>query len=121
MTDRAGECPPAWCPAAMIFCAAVMAASVGSTWAASPVSWVARALRNRPSPDRGSWQLYACTVPLRVQCIARESGSVMLRTGLGGFLFRFPFAFPAPPSPPGGPCRSEEHTSELQSLRHLVC
>src|SRR5262245_64613798 len=21
----------------------------------------------------------------------------------------------------GGPCRSEEHTSELQSLRHLVC
>src|SRR5262245_62719631 len=23
--------------------------------------------------------------------------------------------------PPAGPCRSEEHTSELQSLRHLVC
>src|ERR1035438_5458629 len=22
---------------------------------------------------------------------------------------------------PGGKCRSEEHTSELQSLRHLVC
>src|ERR1035438_8596916 len=27
---------------------------------------------------------------------------------------------PSPP-PPGGPARSEEHTSELQSLRHLVC
>src|SRR5215472_18194626 len=25
------------------------------------------------------------------------------------------------PSPPGTPGRSEEHTSELQSLRHLVC
>ena len=41
-------------------------------------------------------------MPLRVQCIARESGSVMLRTGLGGFLFRFPL--PCPGSLPGGGC-----------------
>src|SRR5205814_10689664 len=27
----------------------------------------------------------------------------------------------ARPAPPGPPARSEEHTSELQSLRHLVC
>src|ERR1019366_2223576 len=100
--DQAAGCPPAWCPAAMISCAAAASASVGLTWAASPVSWVARAARNRPSSERGSWQLQACTVPLRVQCIARESGSVMLRTGLGGFLFRFPLPFPE--SPPGGPC-----------------
>src|SRR5205814_8388751 len=26
-----------------------------------------------------------------------------------------------PPGRGGGPARSEEHTSELQSLRHLVC
>src|ERR1039458_6871161 len=28
---------------------------------------------------------------------------------------------PAPPAPQPPPVRSEEHTSELQSLRHLVC
>src|SRR2546425_3686537 len=28
---------------------------------------------------------------------------------------------PAPPAPPAPPTRSEEHTSELQSLAYLVC
>src|SRR5262245_65032395 len=32
-----------------------------------------------------------------------------------------PLPRPPPPRDPGGAPRSEEHTSELQSLRHLVC
>src|ERR1039458_10598007 len=35
--------------------------------------------------------------------------------------WRDPYPHPVPPSFSGGPMRSEEHTSELQSLRHLVC
>src|ERR1035438_10645181 len=39
------------------------------------------------------------------------------RRGMG----RLPVGQPAGRPPPGDPARSEEHTSELQSLRHLVC
>src|SRR5262245_63060790 len=34
---------------------------------------------------------------------------------------RTPCGYSSEPRLPHPPCRSEEHTSELQSLRHLVC
>src|SRR5262245_64752301 len=58
-----------------------------------------------PPPPRGSFGLLSCAMPLRM---------VSPRICVPG---------PSPPPRKNArpKCRSEEHTSELQSLRHLVC
>src|SRR3712207_8918450 len=51
--------------------------------------------------------------------LAQTSGDALVRGDDRGATFR---PIPLPPrSPSGGPRRSEEHTSELQSRQYLVC
>src|ERR1035438_10646393 len=59
---------------------------------------------------RSGWRLQAST-----RCTALSLGADGRIWLFGhGCMFRLTWA-------QGYPCRSEEHTSELQSLRHLVC
>src|ERR1035438_10657471 len=60
---------------------------------------------------------------------SRDSFTLRSKPEYEWMMYHFMFGFfggsplAATPSTPGGcgGCRSEEHTSELQSLRHLVC
>src|SRR5262245_64880242 len=74
-------------------------------------SW--KSIQGTRLSDDGQWLAYATTAQ-------GDDGEIVVRNLRSGQEFKQPRGT-APAFTPDARFRSEEHTSELQSLRHLVC